>query len=325
MDKPEPVCCCELVTDCAEWSPRYGHTCAEFRDRLWLVAGSETHERGRQHNDVWSSEDGRYWRREVDVADWAPRWGHALFVLKDRLWLIGGLADVDPIVNLADVWSSSDGVHWRCELAETPWQPRHVWAPVMHGGRMYLIAGATDGQHYYNDVWSSADGLRWEKASPAGAMFEKRKCLAGVSLAGRIWIAGGSVLDASEAHGARYVSDVWSSPDGRDWTQATAAAAWQPRAFHQMLAIDSVMWLIGGNVGGDDAYLTDIWRSADGARWTRAEADVPWPARHAEAMVQFRGRTWVLGGTSSSRGTWSRNDIWAVDVPQYVRENGRQT
>ena len=93
----------------APWSTRYGLGCVVFQDRLWVLGGTVTLHDGTQTNDVWSSEDGSNWRQETASAPWTPRWGHAVFAFVGKLWVIGGLASVEPIRNLNDIWSSPDG------------------------------------------------------------------------------------------------------------------------------------------------------------------------------------------------------------------------
>jgi len=300
----------EKITDSAPWSPRYGLGAAVFQDRLWVIAGSQTMHKGTQRNDVWSSVDGVTWKQELSTAPWPPRWGHAVFAFANRLWVIGGLADVDPIVNLNDIWSSPDGKTWRKEADNAPWTARHAWSALIHNGRMYLIAGAADGQNFYNDVISSADGVNWEIQTACGPWFEKRKCQSAASFGNKIWVTGGSVIDPSQRGGARYLNDVWSSADAKHWTQVTDNAPWSARCFHEMVEYKNRLWLIGGEQMSR-RYATDIWSSINAVDWKRQTERFSWPPRHSFATAVFKDRVWILGGTATSRGTASMNDIWA--------------
>src|SRR5262249_5746832 len=128
----------QQVLERAPWPARYGLGMVVFHDRLWVLGGTRTWRNGDQLNDVWSSEDGRHWRQELKSAPWQPRWVHATFAFADALWVIGGLASVDPIRNLNDIWSSPDGKKWTREVADAPWPARHVWATTIHQDRLYL-------------------------------------------------------------------------------------------------------------------------------------------------------------------------------------------
>ncbi len=304
--QPSPSFDC--VAHAATWSPRYGHACVAWQDRLWLLGGTETCDAGRQCNDVWSSADGLDWTRVTGAAPWAPRWGHAVFAIGGAMVLIGGLDSVSPIHNCADIWITHDGADWTLISERAPWTPRHVWATATTEQAIWLIGGATDGQLYHNDVWRATDGRTWSDAEAQVPRFAPRKCHAAAALGETLWVAGGSVRDADAPHGARYVNDVWRSADGSNWQLVKAHAPWRPRCFHHLLACHSALWLVGGNFGGA-VYSDEIWRSTDGAHWQQA-GHFPWEPRHAETMTIFRDRVWVMGGTSTSRGTSAHNDVW---------------
>lgn len=93
---------------------RQYHQLAVFKGKLWLVGGM-----GRPvafdelANDVWSSEDGIQWVREVASAPFSPRIGHQLAVFNDQLVLVGGQSDGGEATINNEVWSSADGIEWR--------------------------------------------------------------------------------------------------------------------------------------------------------------------------------------------------------------------
>jgi hypothetical protein len=64
---------------------------------------------------------------------------------------------------------------------------------------------------------------------------------------GKIWVQGGGACDYS-----RVFNDVWSSPDGVNWTQNTKAAEWSGR-MRACVAIggDEIVWLAGGHAPTD--------------------------------------------------------------------------
>jgi hypothetical protein len=299
----------QQVLDAAPWSTRYGLGVEVFQGRLWVLGGSGTLHNGTQLNDIWSSEDGARWRQEVSSAPWQPRWGHAVFSFNRKLWIIGGLASVEPIRNLNDIWSSPDGKKWTLEVPQAPWPARHVWAATSHQGRMYLIGGATDGSHYYQDVVSSEDGVHWRKETVQEPWFEKRKNHAAASYRGRIVLAGGSIIDRTQPHGTQFLNDVWSSAEGRTWTCIAQQASWSPRVFHNLIVYREKLWLVGGEFGAGH-YASDLWFTVDNESWTCKTTQFAWPGRHACGVVVFNDKVWILGGTSDSWGRSSRNDIW---------------
>lgn len=297
------------VLEAAPWAKRYGLGCVAFQNRLWVLGGTGTLHNGTQMNDVWSSGDGVQWRQELRSAPWSPRWSHAVFAFAGKLWLIGGLASVEPIRNLNDIWSSPDGRRWTCELADAPWPARHVWATTIHRERMYILGGASDGSHYYQDVISSNDGIHWRIEPCKGPWFEKRKTSAAASYEGKIFLAGGSTLEPSP----HLLNDVWSSADGRAWSLLMAHAPWAPRCCHFLFVYRQKLWMVGGDFGAAH-YGTDLWSTKTGKDWKLETSHYAWPPRHANGIAVFRDKVWILGGTSDSWGRSSRNDVWTLEL-----------
>lgn len=304
------------ILDSAPWSPRYGLGALVFRNRLWVLGGTATAQNGTQFNDVWSSEDGIHWRQELASAPWQPRWNHATFVLGDRLWVVGGLASVDPIHNLNDIWSSQDGRRWTLEVPDAPWTGRHVWAWTTHRKRAYLLGGATDGSHTYQDVLSSDDGIHWRLATIHGPWFVERKYHAAASYRGRIFLAAGIINDDVELYGSRYLSDVWSSQDGRSWSCLASPAPWPARGAHGLVVYSGRLWLVGGELQSR-YYAMDIWSTANGRDWRRETDRFAFQGRTFGGLVAFKKRVWILGGAHRDwpkREGPSLNDIWTFEA-----------
>ena len=56
-----------LESDNAGWCPRVGHSFVVWRDRMWILGGTENFYDDNDEtlrNDVWSSADGKDWRRD---------------------------------------------------------------------------------------------------------------------------------------------------------------------------------------------------------------------------------------------------------------------
>jgi len=71
--------------------------------------------------------------------------------------------------------------------------------------------------------------------------------------------------------GTAGTSDVWSSADGVNWTQATADAGFVPRGGHQAFVLNNELCIAAGDasdVGG--RRKNDTWCSADGSGWRLA-------------------------------------------------------
>lgn len=149
----------------APFGPRFGFSVAVFRGRLWVLAGHVTRPRVPPEttypayttlNDVWSSRDGRSWRRERRSAPFSSRmWARAI-THNGLLYLIAGLDNVRGR-NLNDTWASRDGRRWTKLKTNQSFSARHLPTLFSVNGRLLLLAG--NGWPVQNDVWE----LRFER------------------------------------------------------------------------------------------------------------------------------------------------------------------
>ena len=175
------------------------------------------------------------------------------------------------------------------------------------------------------------DLYSWEEVKAEGSKWKARSHHTSVVFDSKIWVLGG--FDDTDNF-----NDVWSSPDGKTWTESTpsgsapkdtdgtdgsAANWWTARSYHTSVVFDSKIWVMGGN---DGSSLNDVWSSPDGAIWT--ESTPPndkdgnpvnksntnwWGARGEHTSVVFPRdgagkKIWVLGGYDGSN---TLNDVWS--------------
>ena len=175
------------------------------------------------------------------------------------------------------------------------------------------MLGGTDGKTR-NDVWSSTDGETWTQVD-AAAEWKARGGYTSVVFNGKIWVMGGyNVLNEESIES---FNDVWSSPDGSNWTQVDAAADWKARWGHTSVVFDSKIWVMGGYDGTE--YFNDVWSSPDGSNWTQVDAAADWKARERHTSVVFPPdgagkKIWVMGGYDVDFNRL--NDVWSSDNGQ---------
>lgn len=251
------------------------------------------------------------WVLETADAGWRPRDSQGEVVLRDRLWIMGGWFDsYQPAPR--DVWSSRDGKSWERVLETAPWKHSDLSMSLTFGDRMWMMGGWYNGRlpdhSAGNEVWSSTDGAQWEQATP-NAGWSPRLAAAVVSYRGKMWLLGGTE-DYYFGDDASLKHDVWHSTNGRDWTCATEHAGWSPRAYHQAVALNGKLYVLGGgNYVPDYQARNDVWSSDDGVHWTLETDAAPWHPRLWFSAAVYRDRIWVLGGWSNNP---SRNwgDVW---------------
>jgi hypothetical protein len=154
--------------------------------------------------------------------------------------------------------------------------PRHGRGIVFDAGkgpRMWFLGWRDYYGGYANSVWRSTDenGTSWEPVqqpesklwSPTGVKDIGRTGFGCVVFNKKIWIFGGYVMGT-------YFKDVWSSPDGVNWTLETDRAEWTPRAwfgattFTLPPSMDQIWLCCGGATYGpsgsiytNEVYYTD--------------------------------------------------------------------
>ena len=271
-------------TATVDWPVRFGHQAVAYHGRLYVLGGWAGRNNAGFRNDVWSSADGKVWKRETATVGWTPRYSHQAVAYQGRLYVLGGSSGD------REVWSWADGEErWRKDAAEV-WSERVDHRAVVHNGRLYVLGGSYY-PDYYKDVWSSADGANW--TLEGNAAWEGRDKFQAVSHQGRLYILGGEGVDENED--VESYDDVWSSLDGKIWRQETAAAPWGKIESHQVVSRDGRLYLMGGN-----SYSNEVWSSVDGKSWERADpANANWDARRNFQAVVFPPSL-VLSGTSET-------------------------
>ena len=67
-------------------------------------------------------------------------------------------------------------------------------------------------------------------------------------------------LIAGKDSSGKLLNDVWSSTDGKNWTQETEHAPFPVRYDHQVVVFKNKMYLIGGSVGAlEPILINDVW------------------------------------------------------------------
>ena len=252
----------ERVTAAAPWLHSDLPMSLSFGGRMWMMGGWYN---GRlpghsASNAVWWSRDGKQWEQATGSAGWSPRLAAAVVAFRGRMWMLGGtenyyFGDAKSLKN--DVWSSADGKTWRLEAAAAPWAPRAYHQAVVLGGRIYVMGGGNYVPEYaaYNDVWSSADGKNWRQET-AGAPWHPRLWFGAAVYRGTMWVLGGwsKVLDGRVPD--QNWGDVWTSRDGKSWTEVKSGRIWKARHEHSVFVFDDQLWVAGGHA---KPLSSEVW------------------------------------------------------------------
>jgi hypothetical protein len=192
-------------TDAAGWSPRLAAAVLEFKDKLWIIGGTENYYFGDQtslKNDVWSSEDGKRWQLQTASAPWTPRAYHQAVVLNNKMYVFGGGNYVPQYEAKNDVWSSEDGIQWKLETNAAPWHPRLWFSAAVYRDHIWVLGGwSNNPAKNWGDVWYSANGREWSELKTPASWKERHEHSVFV-FDDKLWIAGG--------HAQPLSNEVWN-------------------------------------------------------------------------------------------------------------------
>ncbi len=171
---------------------------------------------------------------------------------------------------------------------------QNTYKAVVYRKALWVAGGSDDfGGTQNNWVIRSVNGRNWSKVGnlPAGP-------LAGfgfVVFKDKMWVLGGYENVSLSPIGFEPLAknNAWWSTDGATWHQVSNIP-WSPRYGFTTIVSQGRLWVIGGNLGGQDSFskcssldaliqgpcwgllgdVTDVWSSADGINWVQ-ETVVP--------------------------------------------------
>lgn len=203
----------QQATEHAGWSPRLAAAVVVFQGRMWMLGGTEDYYFGNQQslkNDVWSSADGKVWKRQCEHAGWSPRAYHQAVVLGDKIYVLGGGNYVPDYEARNDVWASSDGVRWEQVAAAAPWHERLWFSAAVYRDHLWVLGGwSNNPPQNWGDVWYSRDGANWKQLR-SQVIWKERHEHSVFVLHDKLWVAGG--------HAQPLSSEVWSLQLPADWS-----------------------------------------------------------------------------------------------------------
>lgn len=262
------------------------------------------------NNGGWISNDGKTWTK-TELPEIGLNSAYQKFVqFKGAIYALGTMQGNYLEMKLTSKISRTrDGKTWETVAEKSNLPNRVFYSAVVYKDKIWLIGG-WDGKKYYNDVWNSADGVNWTQVTE-NTNWSPRTPSVTVVFKDKIWLMGGGVIDGEKNGNPNSYKEVWTSEDGKNWTQIKTDSTRKWRG--NPVVFDNKLWLAGANRGG--TFESAVWVSEDGANWK--ELSAPWSPRGAVAVWVFDNKLYLTGGKSShvdngeTKFVYS-NDVWAM-------------
>jgi hypothetical protein len=328
---------------------RKGHQVVSFNNKLWLMGGTDYESPYTPKSDVWSSQDGIHWIKEVKALPFEGLKGYKVIVFKDKLWVVGGYSSWENREDSKSIWSSIDGINWIEETSEALFGARYSKFKItVFNKKLWLFDNKDDS----TEIWSSENGVVWLLHSSefnTAPRFEQSVIVfnhklwslgdSGLSTRENIWSSSNGIdwkkneltprleFDSRSTRFNIAVinnkltifdsSNSWTSDDGVNWIQerngdngGIGVSDWSATVFYQ-----DQLWVIGGNKYD---YQNEAWSSADGINWKPRKEDVSILSRSGFKVAEFNGKLWFSGGFGSE-------ELKYVSVSEYSLLNNNDT
>lgn len=274
----------------------------------------------------WFSTDGLTWSAAPASAATTPAKGHTVRMNAAAStgsgWLAVGEEDVSCEVDCdsstavrADVWTSSDGLHWTLQPGSDA-LVKSAMTGVVRGRPGYVaVGGAPDSAKPTTGsghavVWVSTDGRNWSRIQDAPIFDATGEIDPGLDVsASAIATDGSHFVAVGEGASQDLTTAVaWWSDDGRTWQRASGERF--PNG--QLFQVASVPGgYLGTGPSSSDSCLGGIWSSADGQAWSCIAADPPFEDIAAADAAASPTLELVVGYDENGRGSV----LWTRPVP----------
>ncbi len=193
------------------------------------------------------------------------------------LYMMGNHTNVNNFAQSPSSYFSSDGSNFTSStILPSTWYSGagRGWFPSVYFNQKIWILGGYDSNRITNAVFNSLLPINspWSSQISTTNIWSPRIGHKAVVFNGKIWVMGGSDSNGS-SYPFHYMNDVWSSPDGINWTLVNPNAPWSPRAPRVLTVFKNKLLLFGSDPFGGYGD-TDVWTSSDGISWTQLTPSV---------------------------------------------------
>jgi hypothetical protein len=228
----------------------------------------------------------------------------ALVHFNGKFWIFAPKYNSASAPPTKEMWSSENGINW----VSHPWpsfSPRFGHTLTVFDGKMWVIGGLDASNTPLNEIWYTTDGENWVDATPTSVFLDFHHHST-VVFNGKMYIIG--------TKSGSFGTEVWSSPNGLDWTMETNNAF--PRInYGEVVVYNGKLYAIGGKNLDLNQSTNAIYKSENGVHWEEVNLNYAFTPTHSHTATVFRDKVWLLGGGElDAGGTLTHsNEIWYSD------------
>lgn len=260
----------------------------------------------------WLSKDGKNWTK-TGLAESGLNSAYQSYIqFNGAIYALGKLrGNYESFTIETKISRTTDGKSWETVAEKSNLPQRVFYGAFTFDNKIWMIGGY-DGKNYHNDIWTSKDGVKWQRVAEKSA-WSPRTVGKVVWFKDRLWIFGGGAIDGDRQINPDSHKEVWSSPDGVNWTQVKIKT--ERRGGGTPIVFDGKLWFVGAN-RADGAFDSAVFVSDDAVNWQAHSA--PWSPRGAVVVWVFDNKLFMTGGKYSytePNGAIKyiySNDVWAL-------------
>ena len=219
---------------------------------------------------------------------------NAMALFDGKVWSIGGDNSYGG-TGTHNTWTSTNGINWVSVAGPFPdFIKGHTLTTF--NDQLWLIGGENSTGDPLSTIWHY-DGTTWASLpAPFGNIGHHHST---VILDSKMYVIGASLTTFNTL--------VWSTTNGIDWVEETPNAPFSGRVYHEAVAFDGFIYIIGGE-DVIPSRLNDIWRSSDGVNWTQVTTvSTIFSERNKFTATLYNDKVWVIAGEGDSS---IHGDIW---------------
>ncbi len=232
-----------------------------FQNKIWVIVFHNGLDK--EELFFFTSQDGLTWTKLRDSLPITGRSAFSLATHADRLWIMDGF--MPGYRNLSNIKSTRDGSEWTELNLPITYNGSGNEGVASFAGSLWRIGGGLPLPEalFPLDIWKTSDGMIWEKAADTSTLLPRFGQTL-VASEKRLFSIGGSIYIPNLLYPLNFPDpsdEVWSSPNGTDWSLMDAHAPYGKRNGFSTCFFSGKLWVIGGatSSSGSEKYLNDIW------------------------------------------------------------------